>query len=72
MIYVTKVYVVRHCETDGNALKIFQGHTDNDINEMGAKQLVALGEKFKDIPLDKIYKPTNKGSQNCIGNFKKP
>lgn len=55
MIYVTKVYIVRHCETDGNALKIFQGHTDNDINEMGAKQLVALGEKFKDIPLDKIY-----------------
>jgi broad specificity phosphatase PhoE len=47
VIYVTKVYVVRHCETDGNALKIFQGHTDNDINQMGAKQLVALGEKFK-------------------------
>ena len=55
MIYVTKVYIVRHCETDGNALKIFQGHTDNDINEMGAKQLVAVGEKFKSIPLDRIY-----------------
>ena len=52
---MTKVYIVRHCETDGNALKIFQGHTDNDINEMGAKQLVALGERFKNIPLDKVY-----------------
>ena len=52
---MTKVYIVRHCETDGNALRIFQGHTNNDINEMGAKQLVALEEKFKDIPLDKIY-----------------
>ena len=55
VIYVTKVYIVRHCETDGNALRIFQGHTNNDINEMGAKQLLALGDKFKNIPLNAVY-----------------
>ena len=38
VIYVTKIYVVRHCETDANAAKIFQGHTDNDINDLGAAQ----------------------------------
>ena len=55
VIYVTKVYIVRHCETDGNALKIFQGHTDMDINELGSKQLVALENKFKKINLDAVY-----------------
>ena len=55
VIYVTKIYVVRHCETDANAAKIFQGHTDNDINELGVAQLEALRGYFKDIHLDAVY-----------------
>ena len=42
VIYVTKIYIVRHCETDANATKTFQGHTYNDINELVAAQLEAL------------------------------
>ena len=55
VIYVTKIYVVRHCETDANAAKIFQGHTDNDVNELGVAQLEALRGYFKDIHLDAVY-----------------
>ncbi len=55
VICVTRIYAVRHCETDGNARKIFQGHIDLDINELGVKQLAALGERFKTVKLDKIY-----------------
>ena len=55
VIYVTKIYVVRHCETDANANKIFQGHTDLDINELGSAQLEALKGYFKNIHLDKVY-----------------
>ena len=55
VVYVTKIYIVRHCETDANAAKIFQGHTNNDINELGAAQLEALRGYFKDIPLDAVY-----------------
>lgn len=55
MIYVTEIFIVRHCETDGNAQKIFQGHIDLDINELGTKQLDALSKSFHETHLDKIF-----------------
>lgn len=55
VIYVTRVYVIRHPETDGNAKKIFQGHIDLDVNELGKKQLAALKERFENINIDAVY-----------------
>ncbi len=52
---MTKIYLVRHCEALGNVKHIFQGVSDFDISEMGAKQLEFLTEKFKNINLNKIY-----------------
>ncbi len=52
---MTKIYFVRHCEAMGNLMHIFQGVSDFDISEMGAKQLEFLKERFKNINLDKIY-----------------
>ncbi len=50
-----KIYLVRHCEAEGNKNRIFQGQSDTDISEKGAKQLEFLAERFRDVPLDKIY-----------------
>lgn len=55
MIYLTKVYMVRHCEALGNVMRIFQGITDLDITEIGEKQLKCLEKRFENIELDKIY-----------------
>ncbi len=55
MINLTKIYFVRHCEATGNLNRTFQGSTDNDITDFGEKQLEKLSERFKNIPLDKIY-----------------
>ena len=55
VILMVTVYLVRHCETMGNVLGIFQGTTDMDVSETGAKQLSFLGERFKSIHIDKIY-----------------
>ena len=52
---MTKIYLVRHCEAEGNKNRIFQGQSDTDISEKGAKQLEFLAERFKNVPLDKIY-----------------
>lgn len=46
---------MRHCEAEGNNKRLFQGSTDCDITELGKKQLDLLGERFKNIHLDKIY-----------------
>ena len=54
---MTRLYLIRHCEALGNAKRLFQGSTDLDISEMGAKQLEYLKERFSKIPLDCVYKP---------------
>lgn len=52
---MTYIYLVRHCEAMGNHKRLFQGSTDCDISENGAKQLEFLKERFKDIKLDAVY-----------------
>lgn len=52
---MTKIYMVRHCEALGNLKRVFQGASDFDISETGAKQLEFLTERFKNIKLDKVY-----------------
>ncbi|MBQ8303766.1 MAG: histidine phosphatase family protein [Clostridia bacterium] len=52
---MTKVYIIRHCETMGNHLKVFQGSNDFEISPVGEKQIAALGERFKDIHIDAVY-----------------
>ena len=52
---MANIYIIRHCETNANAEKRLQGHIDIDINELGAKQLKALSQRFKDIDLDAVF-----------------
>lgn len=52
---VTSLYLIRHCEAQGNIKEIFQGHTDGDITEKGEMQLEKLSLRCKEIPFDIIY-----------------
>ncbi|MBE6728151.1 MAG: histidine phosphatase family protein [Ruminococcaceae bacterium] len=52
---MTKIYIVRHCEAIGNVKRLFQGTSDYDISEMGAKQLEFLTERFENIQLERVY-----------------
>ena len=52
---MTYIYLVRHCEAMGNQKRLFQGSTDCDISEIGAKQLEYLKARFSNIKLDAIY-----------------
>ncbi len=71
---MTKIYIVRHCEALGNIMRIFQGTTDLDISELGAKQLRELSRRFEDIPLDRVYTSplirTRKTAEAIIGKKK--
>ena len=55
VIKMTRMYVIRHCEAMGNQKRLFQGSTDCDISEIGAKQLEFLKERFASIHLDRVY-----------------
>lgn len=52
---MTQIYLIRHCEAMGNHKRLFQGSTDCEISEIGAKQLEFLKERFKNIELDAVY-----------------
>ena len=51
---MTKVYLVRHCESMGNVMQVIQGSSDLDVSELGAKQLEKLKERFEKIHLDAV------------------
>ena len=52
---VTTVYIIRHCEAEGNLTGVFQGSTNFDISKKGEKQLEKLAERCKDINFDIVY-----------------
>lgn len=52
---MTKIYVIRHCEAEGNQKRIFQGRVDLDISELGKVQLDFLQKRFEGVKLDAVY-----------------
>ncbi len=52
---VTKIYLIRHCQSMGNIEHRFQGRYDADISPAGEKQLELLGLRFRNEPIDAIY-----------------
>ena len=52
----TKVYLIRHGETDWNVERRYQGLTDIELSKEGLKQSELLSERFKNFDkIDKIY-----------------
>ncbi|KAI5953579.1 hypothetical protein KGF54_002951 [Candida jiufengensis] len=49
---ITRIYIVRHGQTDHNVKKILQGHIDTSMNTTGLIQAEKLGEFFKNLPID--------------------
>lgn len=52
---VTKLYLIRHGESEANAARIFIGHTDKDLTEKGHRQAENTAEFLKDLSVDVIY-----------------
>ena len=52
---MTKIYLIRHCETTANRDGVIQGTKEYDITDEGAAQLEKLKDRFENIHLDRIY-----------------
>ena len=52
---MTTIYLIRHAEAEGNLYRIIQGQRDVQLTETGKLQAEALGERFRDIPVDAVY-----------------
>ena len=51
----TLLYFVRHGQSLGNEARIFLGHTDMGLTEMGHKQAKMTADALKDLKIDAIY-----------------
>ena len=51
----TRIYLIRHGESLGNAKHIFLGHTDLDLSELGYAQANAAAMAMADVAFDAIY-----------------
>lgn len=49
------LYLARHGECEGNARKLFFGHTDYPLNEHGLLHADMLRERFMKIPVSAVY-----------------
>jgi len=50
-----KLYILRHGETEWNAIGKSQGHLNSDLTENGVDQAEKLGAKLKNIEFDKVF-----------------
>lgn len=52
---MTKMIFVRHGQSEANLAKLFAGHTDIPLTELGRRQAENTAQFLKDYPIDVIY-----------------
>ena len=52
---MTRVYLIRHAEAEGNIYRRAQGQWDGAVSAKGLRQIAALAERFRTEPLDALY-----------------
>lgn len=52
---ITKLIIVRHGESIGNAMRVMLGHTDLDLSELGYKQAECTARHLAGEKIDAVY-----------------
>ena len=51
----TKIIIIRHGQSEGNATRLVCGHADVDLTELGYSQANLAAERLKSVKMDAIY-----------------
>jgi len=52
---MTRIYLIRHGQSIGNAKRMYLGHTDLDLTPLGYRQAEATAKKLSDVPFSAVY-----------------
>ena len=52
---MTRIYLIRHAEAEGNLYRRSQGQYDSLVTDRGLEQIAALRERFRETPVDAVY-----------------
>jgi len=64
---MTKIYLIRHAEAEGNLFRRIQGHYNGDITQKGYNQIELLSERFRDVKIDAVYASDLQRTQKTAG-----
>lgn len=68
---MTKIYLIRHAEAEGNLYRRIHGHYNGDITPRGHKQIDLLSERFRDVAIDAVYASDLQRTQKTAGSILK-
>ena len=69
---MTKIYLVRHAEAEGNRYRRIHGWYDSLITPNGYRQIEKLTERFQDIHIDAVYSSDLFRTMTTAGAIYKP
>ncbi len=52
---MTRIYLIRHAEAEGNLYRRAHGQFDANITQLGRRQVAAMAERFRDTPIDALW-----------------
>ena len=52
---MTRIYLIRHAEAEGNLYRIAQGQANSNLTDRGWRQVRALERRFAGVPIDAVY-----------------
>lgn len=52
---MTKIYLIRHAEAEGNLYRRIQGHYNGRVTPRGHEQIARLAQRFEGLPIDAVY-----------------
>ena len=69
---MTRIYLVRHAEAEGNLYRRIHGWYDSLITDNGYRQIAALAHRFEGIPVDAVYSSDLFRTRTTAGAICKP
>ncbi len=52
---MTKIYLIRHAEAEGNVFRRMDGFYNSRITKLGEQQIAALRQRFEGVQIDAVY-----------------
>ena len=69
---MTRFYIIRHAEAEGNLYRRVHGWYDSLITDLGYRQIAALAGRFQDVPIDAVYSSDLFRTRTTAGAIWKP
>jgi probable phosphoglycerate mutase len=69
---MTKIYLIRHGEAEGNIYRRYHGWYNSLITDNGYRQIQALEKRFEGVPIDAVYSSDLFRAMTTAGAIYKP